>query len=134
MVTRLVDSDVDIRTMRDITRGGLATVLNEIAGSSQVSFDILEESLPVDEAVRSFCGILGLDPLYMGNEGKLLCIVSEEDARKALEIIRGSRYGEKAAIIGRAYGRDRAGVVMTTRLGGKRIVDMLVGEGLPRIC
>lgn len=134
MVTRLVASDVDIRAMRDITRGGLATVLNEIAASSPVSFDILEESLPVDEAVGSFCGILGLDPLYMGNEGKMLCIVSGEDARKALEIISGSSYGEKAAIIGRAYGRDRAKVVMTTRLGGKRIVDVLTGEGLPRIC
>lgn len=134
MVTRLVASGIHVRTMRDITRGGLATVLNEIAQSSSVSFDILEESLPVDEAVRGFCGILGLDPLYMGNEGKMLCIVPEADAQKALEIIKDSSYGENAAIIGRSYVRGRVSMVMTTRLGGKRVVDMLVGEGLPRIC
>lgn len=134
MVARLIASGVSVRTMRDITRGGLATVLNELAQSSSVSFDILEESLPVDETVRSFCGILGLDPLYMGNEGKMLCIVPEAEAQKALDIIKGSSYGENAALIGRSYARDRVGVVMTTRLGGKRVVDMLVGEGLPRIC
>ncbi len=134
MVSKLIASGIKVRTMRDITRGGLATVLNEIAQSSSVSFDILEESLPVDEAVRGFCGILGLDPLYMGNEGKMLCIVPEADAQKALDIIKGSCYGEKAAIIGRSYARGRVSVVMTTRLGGKRVVDMLVGEGLPRIC
>jgi hydrogenase expression/formation protein HypE len=134
MVGRLLEEKVNIRTMRDVTRGGLATVLNEIAASSSVSIDILEDNIPVDEDVLGFCGVLGLDPLYMGNEGKMLCIVAQEDAQKALDIIRGSRYGEKASIIGRVEQAVSIKVVTTTRLGGKRIVDVLAGEGLPRIC
>lgn len=134
MVGRLLDGKVRISSMRDVTRGGLATVLNEIAGSSAVSIDINEGSIPVDEDVRSFCDILGLEPLHMGNEGKLVCLVAGEDAEKALDIIRKSRYGEKAAIIGRVEQAGSARVVLTTRLGGKRIVDVLAGEGLPRIC
>ena len=134
MVERLLAAGVNIRTMRDVTRGGLATVLNEIAEGSSVSISIQEDSLVVDKAVKSFCGILGLDPLYMGNEGKMVCIVAGEDAPKALELIRGSRYGEKAAIIARAEKTGSAKVTLTTRLGGRRIVDVLMGEGLPRIC
>ncbi len=134
MAARLINADVNVKTMRDVTRGGLATVLNEIAGSSSVSINISEDRIPVDEAVQSFCGILGLDPLYMGNEGKMICIVPDVDAQKALEIIKESRYGEKAAIIGRVEQEGNARVSLTTRLGGRRIVDVLVGEGLPRIC
>lgn len=134
MVEKLLSAGVNIKTMRDVTRGGLATVLNEIADSSAVSIDIQEESISVDETVKSFCGILGLDPIYMGNEGKMVCIVAEQDASAALELIRGSRYGEKASIIGRVEKAGNAKIAITTRLGGKRIVDMLVGEGLPRIC
>jgi hydrogenase expression/formation protein HypE len=134
MTTRLLNEAVNVRTMRDVTRGGLATVLNEIADSSAVSVNISENKIPVDEDVQSFCGILGLDPLYMGNEGKMICIVPEEDAEKALGIIRGSRYGEKAEIIGRVEQAGNARVSLTTRLGGRRIVDVLIGEGLPRIC
>lgn len=134
MVGKLLKAGVNIKTMRDVTRGGLATVLNEIASSSSVSIDINEGSIVVDEDVRSFCDILGLDPLYMGNEGKMVCIVAQEDATKALDIIRGSKYGEKASIIGKVEQESNARVALTTRLGGKRIVDVLIGEGLPRIC
>ncbi|HWQ31226.1 MAG TPA: hydrogenase expression/formation protein HypE [Negativicutes bacterium] len=134
MVDNLLDAGIRVKTMRDVTRGGLATVLNEIAESSSVSISIREESLVVDEAVRGFCDILGLDPLYMGNEGKMACIVDGEDAEKALAITKGSKYGEKAEIIGSVKEADIARVTLTTRLGGRRRVDVLVGEGLPRIC
>ena len=132
IVTALLKADIDVKTMRDITRGGLATVLNEIAVCSQVAINIYEEKIPVDNEVKGFCSILGLDPLYMGNEGKMLCIVAPEDAERALELIRKSRYGTNASIIGNAAKGNN--VVLTTRLGGKRIIDVLYGEGLPRIC
>lgn len=134
MVDNLLDAGIRVKTMRDVTRGGLATVLNEIAESSSVSISIKEESLVVDKDVSGFCDILGLDPLYMGNEGKMACIVDGEDAEKALAIIKGSKYGEKAKIIGSVNEAGSARVTLTTRLGGKRRVDILVGEGLPRIC
>lgn len=134
MVKRLLEEKVKVRTMRDVTRGGLATVLNEIASSSAVSVEIHEASIPVDDDVQSFCDILGLDPLYMGNEGKMACIVAEEDAEKALDIIRSSSYGEKASIVGRVIPGLSAKAILATRLGGKRIIDVLAGEGLPRIC
>lgn len=118
--------------MRDVTRGGLATVLNEAAKSSSCAVEIYEKSLPVSDQVRGFCDILGLDPLYMANEGKMIAVVPETQADKALDIIRKSKYGENAAIIGRI--KEGSGVVMETSLSGSRIIDILYGEGLPRIC
>lgn len=134
IVSNLLNAGIDVRTMRDVTRGGLATVLNEIAESSGVAINLMEDRLPVDADVRSFCDILGLDPLYMGNEGKLVCIVPAEQAEKALAAVRDSSRGEKAEIIGTVEAGERNKVTLTTRLGGKRVIDVLYGEGLPRIC
>lgn len=132
MVTGLLKAGIDIHCMRDVTRGGLATVLNEVAASSSCKVAIEEKDLPISPQVKGFCDILGLDPLYMANEGKMIAVVGEKDAGKALQIIRESKYGENAAIIGRIEAGSR--VVMTTAFQGSRIIDVLYGEGLPRIC
>lgn len=138
MVQKLLDNDVDVHVLRDVTRGGLATVLKELAKSSGKMFEIREEAIPVDPQVRDFCGLLGLDPLYMGNEGKLAAIVAAEDADRALSLIRESRYGQNAAIIGEvkaAESADASGrLILRTRIGGRRVLEELQGEGLPRIC
>lgn len=139
MVQAILDSGVQVHEMRDVTRGGLATVLNEFAQDSGKIITLLEDSLPVSEEVRGFAGILGLDPLYMGNEGKMICIVPEADADKALAAMKKSRYGDHAAIIGRvtqpqeAEG-ERPVLLIQTAFGGRRVVGPLYGEGLPRIC
>lgn len=139
MVQAILDSGVQVHEMRDVTRGGLATVLNEFAQDSGKIITLLEDSLPVSEEVRGFTGILGLDPLYMGNEGKMICLVPEADADKALAAMKKSRYGDHAAIIGRvtqpqeAEG-ERPVLLIQTAFGGRRVVGPLYGEGLPRIC
>ena len=132
MVMNMLDSGIQIHTMRDVTRGGLGTVLNELSDACGQGFEIYEEKIPVNNEVHAFCKILGLNPLHMGNEGKMTVIVSERDADRALQIIKQSRYGENAAIIGRVT--EGEGVTMLTRLGGRRTVTELYGEGLPRIC
>ncbi len=139
MVRALFAAGLSIHEMRDVTRGGLATVLNEFAEASGKIIELEEKALPVAEEVRAFCGILGLDPLYMGNEGKMVCFVSGKDAEKALEIIRGSRYGEHAAVIGtvrecRGEEGERPLLLIRTGVGGQRVAGPLAGEGLPRIC
>ncbi len=132
MVQNMMSAGVRIHAMRDITRGGLGTVLCEFAKNAGCGFEIDEDKIPITPEVRGFCKILGLNVMHMGNEGKLLAVVSESDAQKALEIIRKSRYGENAAIVGRAVkGGD---VTLITPLGGRRKVTELYGEGLPRIC
>lgn len=128
----LFQHNIQVKTMRDVTRGGLATVLNEIAHSAQCHFLLEEEALPVKPEVQGFCDLLGLDPLYLGNEGKMIIIVPEEEAEKALMLIKSVPEGEDAVMIGRA--ETGVGVVMKTCLGGTRVVDVLYGEGLPRIC
>ena len=130
----LFDNGITVRTMRDVTRGGLGTIINEIARTSGVHIDLAEESIPVNDDVSGFCGIMGLDPLYMGNEGKMIIIIPGEEADKALSLVRSTEEGKNAAIIGTVANAEKATVTMTTRLGGSRIVDVLYGEGLPRIC
>ncbi|MDR2770766.1 MAG: hydrogenase expression/formation protein HypE, partial [Clostridiales Family XIII bacterium] len=121
----LYASGARIKAMRDVTRGGLGTVLNEIAASSGQSIALREDDIPVDESVRAFCGLMGLDPLYMGNEGKMIAVVDGRDAAKALAAARTVQNGKNAALIGAvAAGR---GVFMQTRLGGTRRVDVLYG-------
>ncbi len=132
IVKALKAANIALHGMRDITRGGLATVLNEVSKSSSMKAVLWEDRLPVGEEVKGLCGILGLDPLYMGNEGKMLIAVSEQEKERAVEIIRSKRYGENAAIIGTL--QEGKGVVLTTRLGGERVIPPLSGEGLPRIC
>ena len=132
MVQNMINAGIEIHAMRDITRGGLGTVLNEFAKASNCGFEIEEEKIPVTPEVEGFCKILGLNPMHMGNEGKMIAVVAAKDAEKAVDIIRKSKYGENATIIGTVT--DGEGVTMLTRLGGKRTVTELYGEGLPRIC
>jgi hydrogenase expression/formation protein HypE len=135
----LYEAGIEIHTMRDVTRGGLGTVINEIATSSNVTIELEEGSIPVAPEVKAFCGIMGLDPVYMGNEGKMVVIVPEKDRARALEIIRNTEAGKDACLIGHCYkrlitdpGAPRA--ILRTKIGGTRRIDMLSGEGLPRIC
>ena len=132
IVDALFAENIDVRTMRDVTRGGLGTVLNEIADSSSCMVELEEESIPVHDDVRGFADILGLDPLYMGNEGKMIAVVPAEDAQKALEAMRSTEHGRDAAIIGTI--KEGEGTYLKTRLGATRRFDVLYGEGLPRIC
>lgn len=134
LIEKVISAAPSLRFMRDPTRGGLATVLNEIADASRVGIEIVERATPIREEVKGFCEILGLDPLYLANEGKIVCILPEDEASAALQAMRGHELGREAAVIGRVTA-DRPGrVVMQTTFGGRRIVDMLVGEQLPRIC
>ena len=123
-----------VHCLRDPTRGGLATALNELATRSQLGIEIDETSLPVREPVRAACELLGLDPLYVANEGKLVAIVAPEAADAALATLCAHRYGREATVIGRVVEAHPGRVVLRTPLGARRIVDMLVGEQLPRIC
>ena len=128
----LFDSGIDVKTMRDVTRGGLGTVLNEIADSSGCMIELDEESIPVLDEVRGFTEILGLDPLYMGNEGKMIAVVPGDEAERALEAMRNTVHGKDAQIIGVV--KEGSGAYIKTRLGATRRFDVLYGEGLPRIC
>ena len=132
VVDALFTSGVAVRAMRDITRGGLGTMLNEFAAASHCGIELEEAKIPVRDEVQGFCDILGLDPLYMGNEGKMIAVVAAADAEKALAAMRATKHGQDAVLLGTVTAGK--GVVMKTRLGGKRVVDMLYGEGLPRIC
>ena len=124
----------EIHALRDPTRGGLATTLNELARQSCVGIEIEEARLPIRQAVHGVCEMLGLDPLYVANEGKLVAVVAPEQAENIVQVMRAHRYGRDTAIIGRVVESHPARVVMRTLLGTSRIVDMLAGEQLPRIC
>lgn len=123
-----------LRWMRDPTRGGVATALNELARESGAAIVIEEEAVPLRDEVRGACELLGLDPLHIANEGQFLAIVAPESAEKALSALQSVPGGESAALIGEVRGAPAATVLSTTRYGGTRIVDMLVGDPLPRIC
>jgi len=134
LVAEMLDSGVEIRCLRDPTRGGLASTLNEFAESSKVGIRIEEETLPVHEGVQAACELLGFDPLYVANEGKLVAVVAAKGAEKVVEAMRLNKYGKEAAIIGEVVSEHPGRVILKTRMGASRIVDMLVGEQLPRIC
>lgn len=134
MVSALLDEKIRIRAMRDVTRGGLATILYEFAAASKKCLRIQEDRIPVTDQVMGFCGILGLDPLYMGNEGKMVAVVAKEDADRALECLRSSPYGKNASIIGEVVSGEEGTLLLHTRTGGTRMLTELYGEGLPRIC
>jgi hydrogenase expression/formation protein HypE len=134
LVADMLKASPDIHALRDPTRGGLATSLNELAQQSKVSIRIEERAIPVREEVLAACEMLGFDPLYVANEGKMIAIVPAEDAEKVLTAMRQNKYGKDAAIIGEVLGEKAGRVVMKTVLGSSRIVDMLVGDLLPRIC
>ena len=134
LVARMVEAVPDIHTLRDPTRGGLATTLNEIARQSGVGMMLREEAIPVRQEVEAACEILGLDPLYVANEGKLICICAPEHAEPLLQAMRAHPLGAEAALIGSVHEDPHHFVQMETGFGGKRIVDWLTGEQLPRIC
>ena len=134
LVAEMIAAAPGIRVLRDPTRGGLASTLNEIAGQSQVGMMIREADIPVREQVRGACELLGLDPLYVANEGKLICICPFEDADWLLATMQAHPLGHDSAIIGHCHADDHHFVQMETALGGKRVVDWLAGEQLPRIC
>ncbi|MGB6336188.1 MAG: AIR synthase-related protein, partial [Thermoanaerobaculia bacterium] len=123
-----------VHVLRDPTRGGVASALNEIAAQAGVGMRLTEQSIPVGEQVRGACEILGFDPLYVANEGKCLAIVDRDSADEALETMRHHPLGRDAAIIGEVVEDHPKKVFMRSRIGGMRIVDMLSGEQLPRIC
>ena len=134
MVQSLLSADCNVRVLRDPTRGGLGTTLNEIASQSNVGITIDEPSLPVRGAVQGTCELLGFDPLYIANEGKLIAFVPADNVQKALDTIKADEYGKEAVIIGEVTEKNRGKVYLQTAIGGMRLVDMLVGEQLPRIC
>jgi hydrogenase expression/formation protein HypE len=134
LVADMLTASADIHCLRDPTRGGLATTLNDFAVQSNAGINIEEDKIPADKAVLAACELLGLDPLYIANEGKVVAIVPAKDAEKVLNAMKKNKYGQDAAIIGDVTEKRPGRVVMKTSLGSSRIVDMPVGELLPRIC
>ncbi len=134
LVADMVSAVPNIHCLRDPTRGGLATTLNELAQQSKVGMKLDEASIPVNSAVTAACELLGLDPLYVANEGKLICICAEQDALRLLAVMQAHPLGQQSAIIGEVTDDQHGFVQMQTCFGGSRIVDWLVGEQLPRIC
>jgi hydrogenase expression/formation protein HypE len=134
LIGDLLTACPDVHCMRDATRGGLASVLNEFAQSSAVCIKIKETAIPIRPEVRGMCEILGLDPLYLANEGKIIVVVPAEQAEIALKSMKDSPLGLNSAIIGEVFAAPEDAVVLQTAFGGERIVDMLVGDQLPRIC
>jgi hydrogenase expression/formation protein HypE len=134
LIKAMLGASRNIHTLRDPTRGGLAAALNEIAHQSNTCIVLDEAAIPVRPAVSAACEMLGFDPLYVANEGKLLAVVARQDAEKILAEMRATRYGEEAAIIGEVKTSPQARVLMHTSLGSTRVVEMLAGEMLPRIC
>ncbi|HEX2029299.1 MAG TPA: hydrogenase expression/formation protein HypE [Nitriliruptorales bacterium] len=122
------------RWLRDPTRGGLGTVLNELVRQADVAVLLAERALPVDRSVLGACDLLGIDPLYVANEGKLVAVVPPQEARAALDALRAHELGKEAAVIGEVRAEPPGVVLLQTAFGGSRIVDMLVGDPLPRIC
>ncbi len=134
LVADMVAVAPSIHCLRDPTRGGLATTLNELAHQSGVGMRLQEDSIPIKPAVKSACELLGLDPLYVANEGKLICICAQEDAQNVLQAMQAHPLGRESSIIGGVVEDQNGFVQMETSFGGSRIVDWLVGEQLPRIC
>jgi hydrogenase expression/formation protein HypE len=138
LLTPLVDAlraaDVEVRTLRDPTRGGMASALNEIAAACEAGIELEDAAVPVPEPVAAACEMLGLDPLYVANEGVMVAIVAREDGERALQALRSHPVGADAAIVGRVVADHPGLVVLRTGLGAARVVDMLPGDQLPRIC
>ncbi len=134
LVAAMIDTGADLHVLRDPTRGGVAATLNEIAKIAHVGVALDERTFPIPPEVRDACGLLGLDPLQVANEGKLLAFVPADDADRVLAAMRGHPLGTRAAVIGRCVTEHPGMVVARTALGGTRVVDLPIGEQLPRIC
>jgi hydrogenase expression/formation protein HypE len=134
-VEALLQAEVEVHCLRDLTRGGLSSALNEIATAARARIEIEESAVPTSEIVRGACEILGLDPLYVANEGRFVAFVPERDADRAVGTLRSQKVSAAAVRIGSVLGEDRSGLVtLQSRIGGNRVLDMLSGEQLPRIC
>ena len=134
LVQSLIDANIEIHCMRDLTRGGLATALIEMAQTSGISINITESEIPVREDVKGACEILGLDPFYVANEGRFVVLVKAEDAARTLEVLQKDGLGSQARIIGTVKEAPQEKVILKTKVGTSRMLDMLSGEQLPRIC
>ena len=134
LIDKIIETCPKVRALRDATRGGVATVLNEFAMSSEVGIRLFEPELPLREEVQGVCEILGLDPLYLANEGKLVLVVPKEDAETVVEAMKSHPAGENSRIVGEVIASPPGVVLLQTAFGTERIVDMLVGDQLPRIC
>ncbi|MEI6765159.1 MAG: hydrogenase expression/formation protein HypE [Bacteroidota bacterium] len=134
MIAKTLLNSNGVKFMRDATRGGVATVVCELAEKLDVGINLSEDAIPVRESVRGLCEVFGFDPLYMANEGRVIMVVAPDDASDILDILRADEYGREAAIIGEITDTNKGMVVMKTSVGGSRIIDMLAGEQLPRIC
>jgi len=134
LVVAMLAVTANIHCLRDPTRGGVASTLNELAGASGVGIEIDETSVPIPDAVLAACEMLGLDPFYVANEGKLVAVVPPDEAEAVLEAMRARPEGQQAAVIGRVTAEHAGVVVARTGIGGSRVVDTLVGDQLPRIC
>lgn len=134
LVKRMLSASTDIHVLRDPTRGGIGTALNEIACQSNVGVMIDEVNIPVRDDVQGICELMGLDPLYIANEGKLIAFVSPDHAKEILKAMREDPHGKDACLIGEVTSKNPGMVLLKTRIGGTRILNMLTGEQLPRIC
>jgi len=134
LIDTLLNRVEGVRMMRDLTRGGLATVMCELAAQGPSGIELEENDIPTDDQVRGLCEMLGLDPLYLANEGKFVAIVDARSTEHVMDVMRGDPLGKNAQIIGEVVKDHPGRVVMKTQIGGRRIIDMLTGEQLPRIC
>jgi hydrogenase expression/formation protein HypE len=134
LIQSLIDADIEIHCMRDLTRGGLATALIELAQTARVSINIIESEIPVREDVKGACEILGLDPFYVANEGRFVVLVKARDVARTLEVLQKDELGSQAKIIGIVKEAPQEKVILKTKVGTSRMLDMLSGEQLPRIC
>jgi len=134
LVLTLLREGIEVHCLRDLTRGGLASTLNEVAGDATVSINIDESAIPVREDVAAACEILGLDPLYVANEGRFAAFIPERDQKRALAVMRQHPSGQASCVIGKVTDDARPLVIMKSKIGATRVVDMLSGEQLPRIC
>lgn len=133
LIKKLLKKDVKVKFMRDATRGGLATILRELT-NPKFGIKVYEDKIPIKDNVTGLCETMGFDPLYIANEGKFICVIDQEDEYKALEIMQKHKYGKDAQIIGEITDKNPDLVIMETSIGGTRVVDMIAGEQLPRIC
>ena len=134
LIDGILRASPNVHCMRDATRGGLGAILAEIAKSAQVRIDIDEKSIPVQDNVRGICEVLGFDPLFLANEGKMVAFCPEADAQTVLAAMHRHKYGLSSAVIGRVSYASQGQVVMRTSIGGERMIDLPVGELVPRIC
>lgn len=134
LIQEILDSGADVKFMRDATRGGISTVLYEMVEGKEFGININEEDIKVKENIRGICELLGFDPFYVANEGKFIIVVAEKDANKVLKIMQQHEFGNEASIIGEVCDEHPGKGWIKTEIGGRRIIDMLAGEQLPRIC